>query len=51
VYDRILVVDKGQMVESGMYEELLSLNGVFATLSGGIWTKFGLPCAHLLFDF
>jgi ATP-binding cassette subfamily C protein len=30
--DRILVMDKGSIVESGSYEELLSQNGVFAQL-------------------
>ncbi len=30
--DRILVMDKGSIVESGSYEELLSQNGVFARL-------------------
>ena len=30
--DRILVMDKGSIVESGSYEELLSQNGIFAQL-------------------
>ncbi len=37
--DRLIVVDKGRMVESGTHQELLSLNGIYASLwqrqSGG----------------
>lgn len=30
--DRIIVLDKGKIVEDGTYEELLSLNGYFSEL-------------------
>ena len=30
--DRILVMDKGRLVESGTYEELLAQNGIFTKL-------------------
>lgn len=30
--DRIIVLDKGKIIEDGTYEELLSLNGYFAEL-------------------
>ena len=30
--DRILVMDKGALVESGTYDELLAKNGIFAQL-------------------
>jgi ATP-binding cassette subfamily B (MDR/TAP) protein 1 len=36
--DRIIVVDQGQVVEHGCYDELLDRKGVFASLtSGGEW--------------
>ena len=30
--DRILVLDKGQIIEDGTYEELIAKNGLFAEL-------------------
>lgn len=30
--DRIIVLDKGRIIEDGTYEELLAANGVFAQL-------------------
>ena len=30
--DRVIVLDKGKIVESGTFEELVALNGIFADL-------------------
>ena len=30
--DRIIVLDKGKIVESGTFDELVALNGIFADL-------------------
>lgn len=38
--DRIVVVNGGEVVEQGTYEELMARRGVFATLSrGGEWAS------------
>jgi len=34
--DRIVVINKGKVVEDGTYEELVRLNGFFAKLEAGI---------------